>query len=219
MIYSYFRIEGDEFLLVGAAVAHVDLVGVHIDHLALAVGDDLCPGVDTDPLFKAGAHDGGLGAQKRNCLTHHVRSHQGAVGVVVLEERDEGRCHGSHLVRGDVHIGDLLPGDHGEVGLEAALHPLVEDVAVVVHLHVGEGHLLVFLFLCAHKLPAFVAQVHLAVFNLAVGGLDESEVVDLGIYAQRGDKTDVRSFRGFDRAEAAIVGVVDVSDLESCPVP
>ena len=62
------------------------------------------------------------------------------------------------------------------------------------------------------------AQVNLAFVNVAVGSLNEAEIVDTRIYAKAGDKADVRSFRTFDRAEAAVVRVVYVADLESCPV-
>ena len=55
--------------------------------------------------------------------------------------------------------------------------------------------------------------------DLTVGGLDETELVDPCIDAEGRDKTDVRTFRGLDRAETAIMGVVNVSYLESSPVP
>ena len=60
-----------------------------------------------------------------------------------------------------------------------------------------------------------VVEVDNAVLHLAVGGLDEAEVVDFGVDAERRDKADVRAFRGLDRAEAAVVGIVHVSHLEA----
>ena len=80
---------------------------------------------------------------------------------------------------------------------------------------VGQGDLLVFLFLGAEINATFVAEVHLSVIDLAVRGLDESERVDACIYAERRDKTDVRAFRSLDRAETAIVGVVYVTYSET----
>ena len=62
------------------------------------------------------------------------------------------------------------------------------------------------------------AQIHLSVLDIAVRSFDETEGVDARIYAKAGDKTDVRSFRTFDRAETAVVGVVHVTHLESCAV-
>ncbi len=54
---------------------------------------------------------------------------------------------------------------------------------------------------------------------MAVWGLYETEVVDLRVNAKRRDKSDVRSFRRLDRAEASVMGIVDVPDFEACPVP
>ncbi len=52
-----------------------------------------------------------------------------------------------------------------------------------------------------------------AVDDLAVRGLDEAERVDPGVGRERTDETDVRTLGGLDRAHAAVVRRVDVSDL------
>ena len=43
-------------------------------------------------------------------LTLHVSAHEGTLGVVVLQERNEGGGDGDHLTRGDVHVVDHLDG-------------------------------------------------------------------------------------------------------------
>ena len=184
MIYCDVRSEADEFLVGRPFIFHVNLIGIHIYDLSAALGHDLCPGVNADSLLKTRTHDRGLRLEKRNGLAHHVRTHEGTVSVVVLEERNEGCCHGSHLVRCNVHVVNLLLGHDREVGLEAALDPVVLNGTVIIHLHIGEGYEFVLLFLCAHELPACIAEVHLSVVHLAVWSLDESEVVNLGIYAK-----------------------------------
>ena len=55
---------------------------------------------------------------------------------------------------------------------------------------------------------------HPAVLDLAVGGLDEPELVDPRVARQRRDQADVRAFRRLNRADAAVVRRVDVADLE-----
>jgi hypothetical protein len=47
------------------------------------------------------------------------------------------------------------------------------------------------------------------------GDLDEAVLVDAGIARQRRDQADVRTFRRLDRADAAVVGRMDVADFES----
>ena len=49
-----------------------------------------------------------LGLEQRHGLALHVRAHQRAVGVVVLEERDQRGRHRHDLLGGDVHVVDLL---------------------------------------------------------------------------------------------------------------
>src|SRR6266705_467904 len=51
--------------------------------------------------------------------------------------------------------------------------------------------------------------------DLAVGRLDEAVVIDPREAAQRADQADVRAFRRFNRADAAVMGRVHVADLES----
>ena len=55
---------------------------------------------------------------------------------------------------------------------------------------------------------------HVAVLDLAVRRLDEAELVDPRVAAQRADEADVRTFRRLNRADAPVVRRVDVADLE-----
>src|SRR4029077_11202758 len=54
-----------------------------------------------------------------------------------------------------------------------------------------------------------------AALDLAVRRLDEAVVVDARKAGQRADQPDVRAFRRFDRADAAVVRRVNVADFES----
>ena len=61
-----------------------------------------------------------------------------------------------------------------------------------------------------------VVHINLAIDNAAIRRDDEAQVVDLGIETERGNQTDVRAFRRLDWAKATIVGIVNVTDLETC---
>src|SRR5207245_9324456 len=56
---------------------------------------------------------------------------------------------------------------------------------------------------------------HASVLDLAVGGLDEAELVDPRVARQRRDQADVGTFRRLDRADAAVVRRMDVADFEA----
>ena len=66
-----------------------------------------------------GADERRVRADERHGLTLHVRAHERAVRVVVLEERNERGGDRHHLVRRDVHQLDHLGRDHLEVAVEA----------------------------------------------------------------------------------------------------
>ena len=56
---------------------------------------------------------------------------------------------------------------------------------------------------------------HHALFHLAVGALDEAVIVDAGKAGERRDQADVRTFRRFDGADAAVVRGMHVAHFES----
>ena len=82
-----------------------------IDHAGAARGDRGA-GVTGHHAFHAGADERRLGANQRHRLALHVRAHQRAVGVVVLQERDQRRGHRNELLRRHVHEVDLLARHH-----------------------------------------------------------------------------------------------------------
>jgi hypothetical protein len=92
---------------------------------AVAQRHDGGPGVAGDVGLHAGADQRGRGAQAGDGLALHVRAHEGAVGVVVLEERDERGGDRDQLARRDVHQGDLGGGDERELLVVAARHLVV----------------------------------------------------------------------------------------------
>ena len=85
-----------------------DAGGVHALDDAAAFRDHGRARVARDHALHAGAHDRGVGAQERQRLALHVRAHQRAVRVVVLEERDQRRRDRDELVRRHVHHVDLV---------------------------------------------------------------------------------------------------------------
>ena len=150
-----------------------------------------------DPL-EPGADDRRVRAQQGYRLALQVRTHQGAVGVVVLEERNQGRRHAHELLRTDVHVVDAFPVDRHEVAAGARHRPLVLEEALVVDPGVGLGddvllllpggeveglrlglHLPLLVPLQAVVLRReFVGRDDLAEGERAVAGLDHLEVVD-----------------------------------------
>ena len=74
-------------------------VAADLGDLAVAGGLDQVGGVAGGAVLDAGADVRRLGAHQRHGLLLHVGAHQGAVGVVVLEERDQRRADRDDLLR------------------------------------------------------------------------------------------------------------------------
>ena len=77
-------------------------------------------GIAGDALFHAGADQRRFRHEQRHGLALHVRAHQRAVGVVVLQERNQAGGHGDQLLGRDVHVIDPRRFDFEEVALAAA---------------------------------------------------------------------------------------------------
>ncbi len=123
--------ELDQVVLVAGALALDDDPGrVELDDLAGALRDDDVARVDRGAVLEAGADERRLRDHQRHGLPLHVRAHQRAVRVVVLEERDHRGRDRDDLRRRDVHELDLLRLGHDGLALAgAAEHVLVQELA------------------------------------------------------------------------------------------
>ena len=181
------------------------------DRARLKAGDDDLRVLRRDPL-EARPDERTLRRHQRHALTHHVRAHERAVRVIVLEERNQARRDRNDLHRGDVHVLDLARRLVAELGAETAGDALFGERAVRLQRRIGlRDHEL--LFLVRRQILDLVR--HLAADDLAVRRLDEAEAVDLRVDAEGRNQADVRTFRRLDRANAAVVRRMHVADLEA----
>ena len=163
-------------------------------------------------MLDTGADERRLRDHQRHGLPLHVRAHQRAVGVVVLEERDHRGRDRHDLRRRDVHELDVLGGrDHRLALGGAAQHLLVLEPAVLVERLRGLRDRAL-RFLGGVEIDDLVG--HLAADDLPVRRLDEAELRDGRHRRERADQADVRAFRRLDRAHAPVVGRVDVAHLD-----
>ena len=184
-VFLYRRLELHEFLVRGTVVADTDHRGVHVLDHALSFGHHLSAGVPYKLTLDTGSDDRSLTAEQGDSLTHHVRSHQSAVGIVMLEEGDERRGYRGNLYGSHVHKLKFLGSDNRKVGSETGLDAVAHERTVIVDRSVALGDGVALLYLGSHVDHIVVAEVHPAAFHLAVRSLDESEIIDVGIDAQR----------------------------------
>ena len=189
-----------------------DAVGVHeVDHAA-AAGLNGRLRVNSHRAFNAGADDRLFRTQAGHALTLHVRAHQSAVRVVVFQERNQGGGAGNDLRRSDVHVLDAFGRGENRFAVFTGGHEFLRQTAVFIHVGVGLSDD-VAAFLDRGEVTDFLRGN--AVDHLAVRRFEEAVFVEAGIEGERVDQTDVRTFRRFDRADAAVVGRVHVADFEA----
>ena len=201
-----------ELLLVVLVVADDDHPAVHVLDGARALGEDGHVRVGGHGLLHARADDRHLGDEERHRLALHVRAHQRAVRVVVLEERDERRGHADDLLRRDVHVVHLVRRHLDVVAVLTGQDALREDLALRVDLDVDRGHDPAGLLVRTQEVDLVG---HDPLLHLAVGRGEEAVLVEGRVERERRDQADVGAFRRLDRAEAAVVGQVHVADVEA----
>src|SRR5205823_14288230 len=104
------------------------------------------------------------------------------VGVVVLEEWNQGRGNRDELLRRHVHVIDAILWNERYVALLAGEHELVEELAALTETGVRLRDDRV-LFLVGVEPRDLVG--HLAVLDDTIRRLDESEIVDLRVARER----------------------------------
>ena len=117
--------------------AHDDAVRVDRIDNAVAPSQNHRAGVARRDAFHSSANDRRLRAQQRHGLALHVRAHQRAVRVVVLEERNQRCGDGDQLLRADVDVIDFITAYQHEVAGLAGVDQFGHDAAFVIKLHVG----------------------------------------------------------------------------------
>ncbi len=217
------------FVVFAVVVEHDDGLTVNVVDNARVLRNEDLAGVDRDAVLDAGADERRRGTQERHGLTLHVRAHEGAVRVVVLQKRDERGGDRYHLARRHVHVLDHV--DRHLIGLaedavgvlgaaedacglhEGSVLVVVAELAGIgIELVVGLGDREV-LFLVRRQVINRVG--HLAVLDATIRRLDETVRIHARIGCERADEADVRAFRRLDRAHAAVVRGVDVANLEA----
>src|SRR6266699_1379990 len=231
--------------------AHDDALGVDLIDDAFAFAEHHRAGIARRDALHPSADERRFSLDERHRLALHVGTHERAVGVVVLQERNQAGCDRDELFGRNVDIVDFIAALQNEVPGLPTVDQLRGDLQAVIERNVGLRHD-VLVFFPGREIKAVrlvndlaaleffvelfdlvllddftglkfavtgVDDVHVvddaAALDPAVGRFDESVVVDARKAAQRADQSDVRTFRRFNRADAAVVRRVHVADFES----
>ena len=216
--YSIFlesRFELNELLILGSIVEDTDGSGVDKVDNTGAFSHDLCTRIADKLPLDTGTDDRSLTAEQRHSLAHHVRTHECTVGVVMLEEGDQRRGDRCDLDRSHIHKLHFRGGSDREVGVKTSLDTRIHERAIIIDRSITLGDDLTLFDFGGEVLDMRIIEIDHAIIYLAIRGFDETEVIDFCVNAERRNQTDVRTFRGLDWAETAIMSIVHVTDLET----
>ena len=126
-------------MLIAVILLDHDAVARGAEHDAGLLSDHHLAGVTGGAELHARADDRRIGPEQWHGLALHVRAHQRAVGVIVLQEGDQRGAHAHHLLGRHIHIIDAVyPLLHKLLG-EAAGGRALHKAVVVVDRRVGLG--------------------------------------------------------------------------------
>ncbi len=108
------------FAQTAVRLAKHKLVAGDLNHFGVFFRDNHLPGVCHSGFFHSGRNNRNFRTQQRHGLSLHVGAHQGAVGIVMLQERNQRSADAHHLIRSHIHVIDVLIVINREGGMEAA---------------------------------------------------------------------------------------------------
>ena len=190
-----------------------DLVTRDEDDLAINRRENDFAGICRCSGLHAGTDKRRIRRDKWHSLALHIRTHESAVRIVVLEERDQRSRHRDNLLRRNVHVVDLV-GCNG-IDLATGLphqDPVVRERSIVVK---GSVRLSDHVALFKRSRQVVDPLRDLATDDTPVWRFDESIGVHPSVRRKRSDETNVRTLRGLDRAHATVMRRVNIADFES----
>ena len=190
-----------------------DTGSIHVLNGTATFSNGSNTGVNGNSTFHTGTNQRLISTQSRNRLTLHVRTHQCTVGVIVFQERDQGRTDGYHLLGGYVHVVNLVTAEQAGFAFATAGNQIFYKVAFVIQVGVRLSDNVV-AFFDSRQVVNFVS--YNTVGHFTVRSLKETVFVSLCVHGQGVDQTDVRTFRRFDWTYATVVSRVYVSNFEAC---
>ena len=154
-----------------------NLLSIDGGNHATSVGNDDDLRVTRNALFDTGADEWRFSLQERHTLTLHVCTHESAISIIVLKERDHSSRDRDDLLRRNVHVVHFLSIDFQELAV-LTNGDLTDKVTLVVEFGVGLSNDLT-LFLVGGEIFDLVG--YLTRFHETIWRFDETKLVDASV--------------------------------------
>ncbi len=199
---------------IAVVTGHPDFVRAHAAYDAGMFGNDADAGVNAGLVLHSRADNRGLRFQKRNSLPLHVGTHEGTVGVIVFKERNHRSRNGNNHSWRNIHKISFFTFNFKEFITVAGIDLGMLETPLLVKRFIRLRYNII-IFNIRRHIDNFAGNTAGFFVHAAEGRFNKTVFIDLGKSCQIGNQSDVRAFRCFNRAHAAVVAVVNVADLEA----
>src|SRR5574344_2335847 len=116
-VFLQCRLKTYEFFLFRTVVQNTDSCSVYIFYNAFAFSSNHCTRILTHLLLNTSTYDRSFIMQQWHSLTHHVRSHQSTVSIIMLQERNQRCSNRCYLLWRHIHSVYLIWWNNREISL------------------------------------------------------------------------------------------------------
>ena len=167
-------LEADKFFFFRTIIQDADSSGVNVFYDTVCFRSYHRAGVFTHLFFNAGTNNRCLVVKQWNSLTHHVRTHECTVGIIMLQERDKGCCNRSNLLGSNVHIVHLGWGNNRIICILTTFDNRTNERTIISQGCISLTDNLLFFILCSQVFHMVKIQVCNSVDNLTVWRLNKA---------------------------------------------
>ena len=192
-------------------------VGIDCSNSTATLSNNNYTGVVSCFIFHTRSYNRSNCLKKRYSLTLHVSTHKCTVGVIVFKERNHCCSNWNYHLRRYVHIIYSFRRKGKELITATASNSCVCKSAVFIKRFVSLSYNVIILNIGSH-INNLVGYNACFLINLAVWSFDKAIFIKTAVTSKIRDKTDIRAFRCLYRTHTAVVGIVYVTNFETCTV-
>ena len=207
-----------EFFIISTFIINTYYRSVNKFNNTIAFSHNLSTRIANHLTFDTSTYNRSFRTKQWNCLTHHVRSHQCTVRVIVLQEWNQRSSNRSNLLRSNVHHIYFCWSYKWEVSFKTCFNFVTNECTIFVQRSITLSYYKVFFFLSCQVNNIIIIEVYFTFFYFTIRCRDETEVIDFCVDTQRRDQTNVWTLRSFNRTKTTIVSIVNVTNFETCTV-
>ena len=207
-------------ILLAVIVGHLNQFGRYIINGSGFFCNHTDTGVYCCFCLNTGTYNRCFGKEQGHCLTLHVGTHQCTVRIIVLQERNQCSSYREYHLRRHIHvIKSSLGICLGFLSVTAG-YVILCEVPVFIQGSRSLCYMVVILFVRSHiyNLVRNTGIRRIGFINLTIRCFYEAILTDPRISSQGVNQSNVRSLRSLDRTHTSIVGIVYISNFESCTV-